>query len=252
MVTYEVEGRVAVITIRRPEKRNAIDGAAADGLEESFDRLETDPEVWVGVLAGAGGSFCAGADLAMVAAGRSGEMIKPGTGFGGLVTRTRTKPLIAAVDGPAHAGGFELALACDLIVASTTSDFVLPEVKRGMIAGAGGLVRLGRLVPRNVALHHALSGRPMDAATAAHHGLVTLLTEPGEAVAAALALAQEIAANAPIAVRSARRVIVAGAEREDLAWELTADVIRHIRTTNDMQEGPRAFLEKRQPVWTNS
>jgi enoyl-CoA hydratase len=251
MVEYEIQGHVAVITLNRPEARNAIDAAMATGLEAALDRVEEDPEVWVAVLGGAGPVFSAGADLKLVAAGRAAGLYTERGGFGGITQRARTKPLIAAVEGPALAGGAEIVLACDLAVASTTASFGLPEVKRSLLAGAGGLLRLPRAVPRGVALHLALTGDTMSAERAFHFGLVQELCEPGSAVAVAIALAERINANAPLAVRAARRVLLgsAGASDEE-GFRAASEEMAALSCTEDFAEGPRAFVEKRPPVWT--
>lgn len=250
MVHYETNGRCAIITIDRPEARNAIDPDAARGLEAGLDRAEGDPDVWVGVLAGVPPVFCAGADLKAIGAGRATELSTERGGFAGIVRRARIKPLIAAVDGPALAGGMELALACDLIVASTTARFGIPEVKRGLVAAAGGLFRLGRKLPLNVAMECAVTGDPIPAELAHRHGLVNALCEPGEARDAALALAERISVNAPLAVRESRTVMLeATYEPDDVGWERTDAGSAVVMASADMQEGVGAFVEKREPVW---
>src|SRR5438105_8266618 len=217
MVEYEQRGRVAVLTINRPEARNAVNGEVAKGMEAGIDRLEEDPEVWAGVVAGNGPVFSAGADLKVIASGGPQELITERGGFGGIAQREREKPLIAAVDGPALAGGCEIALACDLIVASRQAAFGIPEVKRSLIAAAGGLFRLPRALPRNVALEMAMTGDPIDAGRAYGFGLVNELVEPGEVIDAALALAERICANAPLAARASRRLVLGGAIPDDAA-----------------------------------
>ncbi|WP_334144862.1 crotonase/enoyl-CoA hydratase family protein [Rhabdothermincola sp.] len=250
MVDYEVRGRVGVLTINRPDKKNAVNGDVARGMEAAIDRLEEDPEVWVGVLQGSGSVFCAGADLKAINEGRAGELQTERGGFAGIVARARTKPIIAAVDGPALAGGTEIVLACDLVVASTAASFGIPEVKRSLVAAAGGLFRLPRLLPRNIALELGLTGDPISAERAAHFGLVNELCEPGGALDAALALAERIAKNAPLAVRETRRLMLelAGADDETAFRESGAAMI-NLASTEDFWEGPKAFLEKREPEW---
>jgi enoyl-CoA hydratase len=251
MVDYEVADRTAVITINRPEARNAVNGDVAQGIEAAVDRLEDDPDVWAAVLTGAGPVFCAGADLTLFASGQDRLMITKRGGFGGLVRRPRSKPLIAAVEGAALAGGCELALACDLIVSSRAARFGLPEVKRSLVASAGGLVKLPRLLPRRVALQMILTGEPIGAERAYELGLVNELCEPGLAVATATALADRINANAPLAVRHSRRIAVASADTDpDDVWHQGFDASNALRSTEDFREGPRAFLEKREPRWT--
>lgn len=251
-VLYEQRGRVAIITIDRPDARNAVNREVAVGLDEAITRLEADDGTWVGILAGEGKVFCAGADLKVVAQGGLKEIFTE-HGFAGVVQHPRTKPMIAAIDGPALAGGCEIALECDLVVASTAASFGLPEVKRGLIAGAGGIFRLPRAIPTAVAMKAVLTGDPIDAETAHRYGLVTDLVEPGTAVSAAVELADRICANAPLAVQASRRVVLAAHDRtEDELWELCRSEGRVIRHSNDFKEGPRAFVEKRQPQWTGS
>ena len=250
MVDYRQEGRVAVLTINRPEARNAVNGDVARGMEEAIDRLEGDDDTWIGVVAGEGPVFSAGADLKAIASGQAADLQTRRGGFGGIAARERTKPLIAAVDGPALAGGCEIVLSCDLVVASTNARFGIPEVKRSLVAAAGGLFRLPRALPRNVAMELALTGDPIDAERAHAFGLVNELVEPGRALEAALALAERVNANAPIAVRQSRRVLVDGMlADDDTAWKVTADAMATAMATEDFAEGPRAFIEKRAPQW---
>jgi enoyl-CoA hydratase len=250
MVEYETRGRVAVLTINRPEARNAVNGAVAGGFEDGIDRLEADEDVWAGVVAAKGPVFSAGADLKLIASGGFAEMETDRGGFAGLVRREHRKPLIAAVDGLALAGGCEIALACDLIVASKAASFGLPEVKRSLVAAAGGLFRLPRAVPRNIALEVALTGDPIDAERAHRHGLVNELVEPGQALDAALALAERICANAPVAVWQTRKVVLeAASESDERAWEITREALGDVVRTEDFREGPQAFVEKRPPRW---
>jgi enoyl-CoA hydratase len=250
MVDYEQRGRVAVLTIRRPEARNAVNGDVARGIEEGIDRLEADDDVWVGIITGDGPVFSAGADLKAIASGQAGELQTKKGGFAGIAQRERTKPLIAAVNGPAYAGGCEIVLSCDLVVASTEAKFGIPEVKRSLVAAAGGLFRLPRALPRNVAMEMALTGDPIDAQRAHELGLVNQLVEPGQAVEAAMALAERITANAPIAVRESRKVVIQGwGAADDEAWKITAGAMGAALSSEDFQEGPRAFIEKRAPEW---
>ncbi len=248
-VHFEARDHVAVITLDRPEARNAVNHELAADLESAIDRLEADDSLWMGVLAGAGPAFCAGADLKAVASGRANLSTDRG-GFAGIVRRKRTKPIIAAVEGPALAGGFEIVLSCDLVVAGTDARFGIPEVKRSLIANAGGLIRLPRVLPRNLAMEMALTGEPISAETAHRHGVVNRLVDPGGALDAALSLAAEIGANAPLAVRASRQVIVeAGLLDDDTAFALSAEASRAVFRSEDFQEGPRAFIEKRPPNW---
>jgi enoyl-CoA hydratase len=250
MVEYRQEGRVAVLTINRPEARNAVNGDVARTMEEGLDRLEEDEDIWVGIVTGAGPVFSAGADLKAIASGQAADLQTKRGGFGGIAARQRTKPLIAAVDGPALAGGTEIVLSCDLVVASTNARFGIPEVKRSLVAAAGGLFRLPRALPRNIAMELALTGDPIDAERAHHFGLVNELVEPGKALEAALALAERVTVNAPIAVRESRRVLLDGMlADDDTAWKITFDAMAKAMATEDFAEGPRAFIEKRAPEW---
>ena len=250
MVEYEVRGHVAVLTINRPEARNAVNGAVAAGMEEAIDRMEEDPDVWIGVLTGKGPAFSAGADLKAVSTGEGGSLATERGGFGGIVSRQRTKPLIAACDGPALAGGTEIVLSCDLVVASTNARFGVPEVKRSLVAAAGGLFRLAKVLPRNVAAELILTGDPISAERAHHFGMVNQLCEPGEALDTALALAERIAVNAPLAVRESLAVMrAAEGLDDDEALRLSGQAMGRLAKTEDYAEGPRAFIEKRDPQW---
>jgi enoyl-CoA hydratase len=248
-VQVHPKGPVLVMTLSRPRVRNAVNPALAQALSSAMQRLDAEPALRVGVLTGAGGHFCSGMDLKAFTQGESPFL--PGRGFAGFAAALPAKPLIAAVEGYAVAGGFEIALACDLLVASRSARFGLPEVKRGLAATAGGLMRLPARVPRALAMELALTGRTMDAAEAQAAGLLNRLVEPGEALAAALALAQEIAANAPLAVLASKRVL-----REARAWdegtmfERQEPLVAHIGSSADALEGARAFVEKRAPVWS--
>lgn len=245
-----IKGRVAVITIDRPEARNAVNADVANELEAAIDRMEDDDELWAGILTGAGPVFCAGADLKAIAAGQAASLSTAKGGFAGFANRERSKPVIAAVDGPALAGGCELVLACDLVVASTAAAFGVPEVKRSLAAAAGGLFRLPRLLPRNIAMEMVLTGDPISAQRARELGLVNELVDAGGALDAAYALAERICANAPLAVRASRRVVVAAASEDDATlWKMSFGALADLMQTEDFQEGPRAFIEKRPPIW---
>ncbi len=250
MVSYEQRGRAAVITIRRPEARNAVNAEVAEAMEAAIDRLEDDPDAWVGIIAGEGTVFSAGADLKAISAGQAAGLSTRKGGFAGLARRERTKPLIAAVDGPALAGGCEIVLSCDLVVASTNARFGLPEVKRSLVAAAGGMFRLARAIPRNLAMEIVLTGDPISAERAHALGLVNELVEPGTALDAAVALAERIAVNAPIAVRESRKVVLAAAtDDDDALWQMTNQAMGKVSATEDFAEGPRAFIEKRPAEW---
>jgi enoyl-CoA hydratase len=250
MVEYEIQGHIAILTINRPEARNAVNGAVASGMEVAIDRLEDDPEVWIGIVTGNGPVFSAGADLKAVASGDAAGLATERGGFAGIVARQRTKPLIAACDGPALAGGTEIVLACDLVVASTAARFGVPEVKRSLVAAAGGLFRLQKVLPRNIATELVLTGDPISAERAYHLGMVNELCEPGEAVATALRLAERIAVNAPLAVRESLGVMrnSEGLD-DDEALRLSGQAMGRLARTEDFAEGPRAFIEKRDPQW---
>lgn len=255
MVEYEVHGHVAVLTLNRPEARNAVNDVVAQSMTEALEKMEADPEVWVGVLtANTTGHkspvFCAGADLKMINSGRAGELATAKGGFGGFTTFPRTKPVIAAVDGLATAGGCEIALAADMIVASNQSQFGLAEVKRNLVAAAGGLYRLPKLVGKNVALEVALTGEPLTAQRAYELGLVNRLVDDGKAFEAAMELANAIAANAPLAVWESRALIIAADwDDEDTINKNTAAAFGRVLSSEDTTEGLTAFIEKRAPQW---
>ena len=247
--TEIVEDHIAVVTIDNPPV-NAHSIQVLDEIMTTFDTLSDRVEVRVVVLTGAGKVFCAGADLKAIAAGQAGDLQTKRGGFAGIATRERTKPLIAAVDGPALAGGTEIVLSCDLVVASTAARFGIPEVKRSLVAAAGGLFRLPRALPLNVAMEAALTGDPITAERAAHFGLVNELVEPGKAKEAALALADRIGANAPMAVRESRKVVLAALrDNDDELWKITGQAMAKVVSSEDFNEGPRAFIEKRAPQW---
>ncbi len=249
-VDFEQQGPFAVVKINRPEARNAVNGAVAQGIEEAIDKIEADDSIWVGILTGEPPVFCAGADLKEINAGNAAALQTPRGGFGGIVRRERTKPIIAAVDGPALAGGTEIVLSCDLVAASTTATFGIPEVKRSLVAAAGGLFRLGRKIPFHLAMELALTGDPISAEQAFHHGLVNRLCEPGEALATATALAEQICANAPVAVRESRKVVLEATNApDDVGWRMSTEGMAKAMTSADFSEGLTAFIEKRPPQW---
>ncbi|MBK1660310.1 enoyl-CoA hydratase-related protein [Paracraurococcus ruber] len=251
-VLFEVvEPHIALVTLNRPEARNAVNGAVAAGLEAAVERVEADPDLWAVVLTGAGPhAFCAGADLKEVAAGTSKSLSTEKGGFGGFVRAKRTKLWIAAAQGHALAGGLELLLACDLAVAAETANLGLPEVKRSLVAGAGGVFRLPRALPKAIALQMIATGEPIPAARAAQFGLVNAAVPAGEVVATALDLARRVCANAPVAVRESLGVARQAQDLSEAAlWEVSAKASALVRTTEDFREGPRAFVEKRPPRW---
>lgn len=245
---------IAVVRLNRPAARNAVNGVVANRLEALVDLTERDTEIRVTILTSTDDAvFSAGADLKEIAAGRRASLKTERGGFGGLVFAERSKPWIAAVEGKAFAGGLELVLACDLIVAGEQAQFGLPEVKRGLIAAAGGLHRLRRRLPYALALEMLLTGDPIDASTAHYAGLLNALVPPGKCLEAAYQLAHRIAANAPLAVRDSLRVCRASDDMSENELRiLGSDCLGRLALTNDYQEGPRAFIEKRNPNWTGT
>jgi len=249
MIQYETRGNVALITLDRPDARNAVNGELAEALEAAIDRLEADDELWIGILTHTGPVFSAGADLKAVSAGDGARLNTPTGGFGGIVAKARTKPLIAACDGPAYAGGCEIVLACDLLVASTRASFGVPEVKRNLVAAAGALFRLPAALPRNVAMEMLLTGDPIDAERAHALGFVNRLAEPGATVDVALELAAQITANAPLAVRKSREVALERFDSDEAAFAASGRAIAQVMASEDTKEGLAAFIEKRAPQW---
>jgi enoyl-CoA hydratase len=250
MVDYELQGRVALLTLNRPEARNAVNGDVARGMEAALDQLEEDDDAWLGILTHEGPVFSAGADLKAISSGNAADLQTKRGGFAGFVRRERTKPIIAAMEGPALAGGCEIAIACDLIVASSEARFGLPEVKRSLVAAAGGLFRLPRLLPRKVALEIIMTGDPISAERAAELGLVNEVCPPGQALERARALADRIVANAPLAVRESRKIALETVDAPDEeGWKRSGEGMMSLASTEDFAEGPRAFIEKRAPEW---
>ncbi|MET9630840.1 crotonase/enoyl-CoA hydratase family protein [Lentzea sp. NPDC006480] len=243
VVRTERIGSALLITIDRPEARNAVNAAVAAELSNALDELENTPELRVGVLTGAGGTFSAGMDLKAALKGESPEI--PGRGFGGLTEAVLTKPLIAAVEGFAMGGGFELALGCDLIVAAEDAKFGLPEVKRGLIAAGGGVVRLPERIPHHLAMEILLTGEPVDGRRAGELGLANRVVANGEAAAVALQLAAKIAENAPLALAAVKNVV-----RSRDRWAAQRAEAARLMTTADVREGMTAFAERRAPRWT--
>jgi enoyl-CoA hydratase len=248
VVSTEQRDGVLLVTIDRPEQRNAVDLAVAQGIAGALDALDADPELRVGILTGAGKGFCAGMDLKAFVRGERPHV--PGRGFAGIVERPPQKPLIAAIEGFAVAGGFEIALACDLIVAARGAKLGIPEVKRGLVAAGGALLRMPRRIPYHLAMELALTGDPIDAERAAQIGLVNRLTEPGGAVEGALELARAIAANGALALAATKRIVVEAPDRApDEQWARQAEITIPVMTSEDAREGSVAFAEKRPPVW---
>ena len=255
IVEYEVRGKVAIITLNRPEARNAVNGDVASGLEAAIDKLEADSNVWVGVLAAntAGQErpvFCAGADLKAINSGQAAALNTKRGGFGGFVYRDRKKPVIAAVDSLATAGGCELVLACDMLVATTRSAFGLAEATRNLIAGAGGLFRLPRAIGRAVAMEAILTGEPFSAQRAYELGMVNKLIEPNTALDAALDLALRVCKAAPLAVWASRKIVLASeTESDQTLIDMTNKEFGAVLASEDTKEGLTAFIEKRPPNW---
>ncbi|KFE34570.1 crotonase/enoyl-CoA hydratase family protein [Thioclava atlantica] len=250
-VLFETRDKIAIITLNRPERRNAINAEAGQALAEAVARLEADDALQIGILRGEGSAFCAGMDLAAFSEGKVEELLFAKGGFGGITEAHRTKPLIAACHGAALAGGFELALGCDLIVAEDGCRFGLPEVLRGLVAGAGGALRLASLIPPARAREILLTGRLFDTAEAWDLGLLARRANPGQGFEAALALAGEIARNAPLALRETLR-LSREIERAGLdpLWSENARTLKAIMESDDAAEGAKAFLEKRAPQWS--
>jgi len=246
-VRIERADHVLIITMVREDKRNAVDRAMADALDEAFNLLDDDGGLWAGVLQARGRVFCAGSDLTS-----GGDYHTERGGEYGLVRRRRSTPLIAAVEGPALGGGMEIALACDLVVAGRDASFGLPEVGIGLIPTCGGLFRGPRALPVNVARQLILTGDPMTAAEAHRVGFVNTLTEPGAASATALALAQRICRNSPTSVRACMAALdtILSDNADEDGWAATTAATDAIRDTADAREGVTSFLEKRPPVWT--
>jgi enoyl-CoA hydratase len=250
-VLYALDGHVATLTLNRPDQRNAVSPELTTAMDTAVRRFESDDEAWVAVLTGAGPNFCAGADLKALAAGRAAELTTESGGFGGFVRYPRTKPVIAAVRGFALAGGTELVLACDLVVAGTDAQFGLPEVTRGIVAAAGGLFRLPRVLPPTRAMELILTAERLGAEEAARWGMVNHLVEPDEVLGTARALADRICRNAPLAVRESL-AIAQDALRidDDEAWERSAAAMQRVRDSADAKEGVQAFVDKRPAQWT--
>lgn len=249
-IRIEQDGNVLFITIDRIAARNAFDLETARQMEAALDRLDADDTARVGVITGAGGIFCAGQDLKAAARGEAALTERRG-GFG-IMARPSAKPLIAAVEGPALAGGFELALSCDLIVASRESVFGLPEVKRNLVALGGGLLRLPNRLPYHLAMEMILTGDPVSAEVLAGYGLVNRVAEPGKSLEEALALAVAMAANGPLALRASKEIAFrAGAEAwtEEFGWREQMKIAGPVLASEDFKEGLAAFAQKRAPVW---
>ena len=245
-----VEDGVLIVTINRPEARNAMNQAAAEGISAAMDRLEAESELRVAILTGAGGTFCSGMDLKGFLRGERPTV--EGRGFGGLSQWTPSKPVIAAVDGYALAGGCELAIACDLIVANSGAKFGIPEAKRGLAAAGGGLVRLPRQIPWRVAMELALTGDFIDAQRAYDLGMINRVVE-GPAVDGAMELARRIVENGPLALAASKKVVRESGQWSDAEmWDRQAEITGSVFTSSDAREGATAFAQKRKPEWTGT
>ncbi len=246
-VLTQVEDGILIVTINRPDAKNAMTKAAAEGIAAAMDRLDSEDDLRVGILTGAGGTFCSGMDLKGFLRGES--PVVEGRGFGGVVQAPPAKPLIAAVDGYALAGGLELMIACDLVVANSGAKFGIPEVKRGLVAAAGGVMMLPDQIPQRIAMELALTGDFIDAARAYELGLINRVTD-GSALEAAKELAASIVANGPLAVKVSKQII-----RESRAWPMDerytrqTQLIAPVFVSEDAREGAAAFAEKRKPDW---
>ena len=250
VVEFEKQGPLAIITLNRPEARNAVNGEVAAGMEAALDEYEADDNLWAAILTANGKAFCAGADLKEIAAGNGHKLGTKKGGFAGLVRRERNKPLIAAITGSALAGGTEIALACDMIVCSDETVFGLPEVKRSLVAGAGGLFRLPRAIGMGPALEVIMTGDPLPAERAYQLGMVNNVVPADQVMDEARQLAARIIANAPLAVQASRRVAVrAFMDDDDALWSASGKEFQAIAQTEDYKEGPKAFIEKRAPEW---
>jgi enoyl-CoA hydratase len=247
-VLAERRDRVLLVTLNRPDQRNAVNAAVANGIAAALDVLDADDGLSIGVITGAGKGFCSGMDLKAFVTGES--PVVEGRGFAGITQRAAAKPLIAAIEGFAIAGGLEVALSCDLIVAARGARLGIPEVKRSLVAAGGGLLRLPRVLPRNIAMEMALTGDLILAERAAELGLVNRLTEPGGALDAALELAEAIAANGPLALAATKQILTDSVDWPDAEFFARQEEIAGpVRASEDAREGATAFAEKRAPVW---
>lgn len=247
-IRTERRGSVLIITIDRPEVRNAFDFATSGAMKAAIDTYEADDALHAAVLTGAGGTFCAGMDLKAFARGEVPYV--DGRGVFGIINDPPAKPLVAAVEGNVLAGGFELMLVCDIVIAATDALFGIPEVRRGLLAGSGGLIELPKRVPLPIAMEMALTGEPIDADRARELGLVNQLHPAGETLAAAIAIAERITANAPLAVAASKRILIeSGDWTSDDAWARQGEIAGGVFTSDDAQEGARAFAERREPQW---
>ncbi|QNP50284.1 crotonase/enoyl-CoA hydratase family protein [Diaphorobacter aerolatus] len=244
----EIRGNLQIMTLNRPEAKNAVTLEMAEAMVTALDAFDAHPELSVGIIVGAGGTFCAGMDLKGFLQGKRPTI--PGRGFCGITIKPPRKPIIAAVEGYALAGGFEVVLACDLIVASREAKFGLPEVKRGLAAAGGGLLRLPRRMPYHIAMECILTGDMLSAERAHQNGLINRLVEPGAALDAAIELANAVAANGPLSLIASKQVATESVDwsRSDM-FERQAAITNPVFASQDAREGASAFAEKRKPVW---
>jgi enoyl-CoA hydratase len=250
VVLFERRGNIALLTFNRPKARNAVSPEVSQAMAGFLDEIEADDTLRAVVLTGAGEVFCAGADLKVVAQGRAMDIARGKGGFAGVATRDFAKPMIAAVNGPALAGGFEVVLSCDLVVAADTSRFGIPEAQRGLMAAAGGLIRLPKRVPLAIALELAMTGDPIDASRALALGLVNRVVPADQVVSEACALAERIGENSPVAVRLSRQLVREATELSEAeGWNRTNELAGELFASGDAVEGATAFAEKRKPVW---
>ena len=247
-LTFERDGATAIVTMNRPEAKNALSLPMLVGMKDAWDEIDGNDDIRCAILTGAGGTFCAGMDLKGFLAGDT--PVVAGRGFGGITERPPAKPVIAAVEGYALAGGFEIVLSCDLVVASEEAKFGLPEVTRGLVAGAGGLLRLPRRIPYHLAMEITLTGDHFPAARLCDAGLVSRLVPAGQALAGARELAARVARGAPLALAASKRVIVESADWDSAeAFARQGEIINPVFTSADAMEGAIAFAEKRAPAW---
>jgi enoyl-CoA hydratase len=247
-VLVEQQNGILIITINRPQVRNAVNRAVALGIAAALDELDDNPAIAVAILTGAGGTFCSGMDLKAFVTGERPEI--EGRGLVGLTERPPQKPLIAAVEGFALAGGCEIVLACDLVVAAVDATFGIPEVTRGLVAGSGGLIRLPQKIPAQIALEYALTGEHFSAIDARAWGLVNRICAPGQALAGAVELAQAILRNGPLGVQMTKRIMnEARSWPADEVWDRQRGLVESVLATDDAREGALAFAEKRSPQW---
>ena len=243
-----VEDGIMTMTMNRPQAKNAMNKSMSHAIAEAVDRFEADAEIRVAILTGAGGSFCSGMDLKGFLAGET--PVVPGRGFGGLSQYVPAKPLIAATEGYALAGGFELVLSCDMVVASRATKFGLPEVKRSLVAGAGGVFRLPQQIPERIAMEMVMTGDHYSAERMYECGLVNALTDEGKALDGAKELAARIAINGPLATAASKKIMKEYKTwPHDEIWQRQQEIMNPVFSSDDAREGATAFAEKRAPVW---